>query len=421
MSAPSAAPSPVPPAGPALAGVPPALRRSLGPAVLTVYGLGLIVGAGIYVLVGTLAGAAGMLSPLAFVAAAAVAALTGLSYAALAVRHPEAAGAVAYVHHAFGSDALARGVMLLSIAVALVAGASIARGSAGYVQRFLDVPDWLPGVAFVALFTGLACFSIRVGAMVAALAGLVEIGGLLFAAGAASGALAEASARLAELAPADAGGLVALAKGAFLAFFAYLGFEAIANMGEEARDPARTLPRAIFGALALAALLYGAVALIAVLAVPPALLAASAAPLCLLIERGGLPCGAGFAAVALVALSNGIFAEIVLVARLLYGSARRGLMPGAFARVSRRSAAPVPATLATGAVMAAAVATLPFATLAGLTSALTLAIFTLVNLALWRVRRRDRAAGRSVSLAAEALPLLGAATCVALLGAFAFG
>jgi basic amino acid/polyamine antiporter, APA family len=408
-------------AGPGAGHGAPALRRSLGPFVLTVYGLGLIVGAGIYVLVGTLAGAAGMLSPLAFAAAAAVAALTGISYAALAVRQPEAAGAVAYVHHAFGSDALARAVMLLSIAVALVAGASIARGSAGYVQRFLDVPDWLPGVVLVAAFTGLACFSIRVGATVAALAGLIEIGGLLFAAGAASGALAEAPQRLAELAPADGAGFLALAKGAFLAFFAYLGFEAIANMSEEARDPARTLPRAILGALALAALLYGFVALVAVLAVPPQRLAASAAPLCLLVERGGLNCGASFAAIALIALSNGIFAEIVLVARLIYGSARRGLLHRLFAHVGRRSAVPVRATLATGAIMAAAVATLPFATLAGLTSALTLAIFVLVNLALWRVRRRDRAAGRRVTLLAEALPLAGVASCLGLLAAFAFG
>lgn len=399
----------------------PALRRSLGAPVLTVYGLGLIVGAGIYVLVGTLAGTAGMLSPLAFVLAAAIAGVTGLSYAALAVRHPEAAGAVAYVHHAFGSDALARAVMLLSLAVALVAGASIARGSAGYVQRFLDVPDWLPGVALVTLFTALACFSIRVGALVAAIAGLVEIGGLVFAAGAASGALADAPARAAELVPADGAGLAALAKGAFLAFFAYLGFEAIANMGEEARDPARTLPRAILGALAMAAVLYGVIALVAVLAVPPATLAASGAPLCLLVEKGGVPCGAGFAAVALIALSNGIFAEIVLVARLLYGSARRGLMPGVFATVGRRSAVPVRATLATGAAMAVAVATLPFATLAGLTSALTLVIFAAVNLALFAVRRRDRRAGRRVSGLGLALPLLGAATCLGLVAASLVG
>ena len=119
------------------------LKRSLGLPLLTLYGLGVIIGAGIYVLVGEIAGQAGMATPLSFLVAAGIAALTGLSYAELAVRYPEAAGEVAYARQAFGSDVLARLVGLGVLFVVVVAAASIARGAVGYVQVYLETPEWL--------------------------------------------------------------------------------------------------------------------------------------------------------------------------------------------------------------------------------------------------------------------------------------
>jgi amino acid transporter len=196
-----------------------------------------------------------------------------------------------------------------------------------------------------------------------------------------------------------------------------MGFEALANMAEEARDVARALPRAIVAAIAAAAVLYGLVALIAVLAVPLDALSRSTAPLCLLLDRAGIPCGRGFAAVALVALSNGVIVELMLVARLLYGMARRNLVPGWFGAVSAKSRVPVRATLAGGAATLLLVVAFPFERLAGFTSALTLAVFAAVNVALVVLKRRDRTAGakRPPVHVPMAVPVLGAIACVGLL------
>ena len=117
---------------------PPALRRVLGTPLLVFYGLGVIIGAGIYVLVGSVVAVAGHAAPWSFVLAGVLAGLTGLCYAELAVRFPEAAGAAAYVKEAFGSDRLSQLTGLAVAAVVVVSTASIARGSVGYIQVFLS-------------------------------------------------------------------------------------------------------------------------------------------------------------------------------------------------------------------------------------------------------------------------------------------
>ena len=136
----------------------PGLTRALGLWRLVFYALGTIIGAGIYVLLGEVAGRAGASTPLSFITAGALAALTGLSYAELAARHPEAAGAAAYVRHAFNSDALSRVVGLAIAAATVVAAASIARGSAGYLQQFVSLPDALLAGGVVVAFTAWPAF-----------------------------------------------------------------------------------------------------------------------------------------------------------------------------------------------------------------------------------------------------------------------
>jgi amino acid transporter len=240
---------------------------------------------------------------------------------------------------------------------------------------------------------------------------------LLFAMALGLDALGDAPARAGEIVPHGLAAWQGLAAGAFLAFFAFIGFETLANMAEETRDVAKTLPRAIVAAIVAASLLYGLLALIAVLAVPIDALAKSTAPLCLLLDRAEIPCGRGFAAVALIALSNGIIVELMLMARLLYGMAKRGLVPAWFGAVNARSRAPVRATLIGGAAMLVFVVALPFEKLAGLTSALTLAVFAAVNVSLAVLKWRDRhaRAKHPPIRMPMAVPVLGAIACVALL------
>jgi basic amino acid/polyamine antiporter, APA family len=303
----------------------PALRRVLGTPLLVFYGLGVIIGAGIYVLVGSVIGEAGGAAPWSFVLAGLLAGLTALSYAELAVRYPEAAGAAAYVKEAFGSDRVSQLTGLAVAAVVILSTASIARGSAGYLQVFIQWPDALIAGAVVLLFTAIACVRVRESVGLAAAMTLIEIGGLLLVLAAGWPSLDLLSQRAGELVPSpDPAAWAGIAAGAFLAFFAFIGFENLANMAEEARAPERSLPRAILLSLALATLLYAAVTAVTVLAVPLGELMASSAPLLLVARNAPWFSADIFALIALVAVANGVLIELVMLGRLLYGMARRG-------------------------------------------------------------------------------------------------
>jgi amino acid transporter len=172
--------------------------------------------------------------------------------------------------------------------------------------------------------------------------------------------------------------------GAFIAFFAFIGFETLANLAEEAKDPHRTIPRGIVGAIAASIVLYVMVATAAVLSDSGA-------------DRPLLDIFAGagvwlFACVGFLAVGNGTLVQVVMLARLFYGMARNGQLPELFARVSPRTGTPLWATALAGCIVTGAAVVVSFEQLLVLTNALTLAIFVLVDLALWRVQRTPASA-----------------------------
>lgn len=391
----------------------PLLRRVLGTPLLVFYGLGVIIGAGIYVLVGSVVGAAGAAAPWSFILAGVLAGLTGLSYAELAARFPEAAGAAAYVKEAFGSDRLSQLVGLAVAAVVILSTASIARGSIGYFQVFAPWPDAFIAGGLVLLFTAIACLGVRESVGLAAAMTLIEIGGLLLVIFAGWPALQSLPERIGELMPAaDPAALAGVAAGAFLAFFAFIGFENLANMAEEAAAPERSLPRSILISLGLSTLLYVVVTAVTILALPLDELVASPAPLLLVAARSQWFSSDLFAAIALVAVANGVLIELVMLARLLYGMARRGWLPRVLGNVSRRWRTPIPATIAAGGAVFVLTVALPFGSLVAVTSTITLVVFAVVNLALWQLQRRQpRVAGFRVP---RMIPPLAAIASVAL-------
>lgn len=359
----------------------PQLRRTLTLGPLILYGLGVIVGAGIYVAIGAVVERAGSAAPLAFLLAGLVAGATGLCYAELAGRFPEAAGAAAYVRHGFGSERLSLATGLALALAIVVATASIAAGSAQYLGLLLPLPPWVLTGAVVLLFSGVAALGVRESVFLAATVGALELLGLLAAI--ASGLWHAPGLDLAAMVPQGMTGWGGVAAGAFIAFFAFIGFESLANMGEEVRDPHRTLPRGILGAIAASLVLYLAVSIAAV--------AGGRAP----DSLAGLFRGLGATAFALVgtlAVANGVLVQVVALARLFYGVARRGQLPAILARVHPRTHTPLPATLLAGGLVLAMAVLLPFERLLALANVITLAIFALVDLALWRVKRHAHSA-----------------------------
>ncbi len=394
------------------------MRRVLGTPLLVLYGLGVIIGAGIYVLVGSVFAVAGPAAPWSFILAGILAALTALSYAELASRFPEAAGAAAYVKSAFGSDRLSQVTGLAIAVVVVVSTASIARGSAGYLQTFLPLPDAPLAGAIVVLFTLVALLDVRKSVGLAAAMTLIEIFGLLLVIAAGWPDLAEAEARLGALAPPgwDRVAWLGIAGGTFLALFAFIGFENMANMAEEARDPERSLPRAILISLGISTLLYAAVTGAAVLEIPADALASSPVPLLLVVRSAAWFSADLFAAIALISVASGVLIELVMLARLLYGMAHRGWAPRCLAAIAPRFGTPVRATLCGGLVVLGFTVSLSLEHLVTLASTATLLIFALVNVALWRLHQRaPRTSGFRVPrfmppLAAAANVLLAAAS-----------
>ena len=390
----------------------PTLKRSLSAPLIAFYALGTILGAGIYALVGKVAGSAGLYAPVSFLLAAVVALFTGLSYAELAARFPRSAGAALYVQEGLHWPLLSLIVGLLVVATGVVSAATLTHAFAGYLHVFVAWPDvWVMSGLVVAMGL-IALWGIGESVRIAATITLIELSGLFTVLWAGRGTVAELPARLAELPPMDGGVVAGVVLGAFLAFYAFIGFEDTANVAEEVIDPARNIPRAIIGSLVIATLLYMSVALVAVAALPLQELVASRAPLALVYERATGGSANFIAAVSLFAVVNGAMIQIIMASRVLYGMSREGWLPG-FARLHARTRTPVLATVVVAAIVLALSLWLDIVVLAKATSFIILLVFALINVSLLRVQRRMPAPLGVRSYPAW-VPALGIATTLGL-------
>ena len=395
--------------------LPPVLRRRLGLALLVLYGTGITIGAGIYVLIGAVAGHAGVYAPWSFVLAAMVMALTVASYAELSTRFPVSAGEAAYVKAAFHSRILSTSTGLLTIVIGVVSAAAVTLGSAGYIQQFFDLPQWLVVTTIVAMLGAVAAWGILESVLLAGLFTLVEVGGLLAIIAAAMHMGLPIAPALMQPPPLDPGILSGIGFAGLLAFFAFIGFEDLANVVEEAKAPHRDIPRAMVLTLLISTILYVAVAAIAVSAVPADRLASSPAPLSIVFREVAGISPVTINVIAIVATLNTILAQMTMSARVIYGMARHGDLPRFAGRVHPQTATPLFATALIAASVIALALTVPFERLAEGTSLATLAVFALVNLSLLRLRhRRVRSPGPHVSVPVW-VPAAGLATCLAMI------
>jgi amino acid transporter len=399
-----------PPAGGAVP-----LRRRLGLPLLVLYGTGITIGAGIYVLVGEVAGHAGSFAPWSFVLAAAVMALTVASYAELSTRFPVSAGEAAYVMAAFQSRSFATAVGLVSVAIGVISSAAVALGSAGYIQQFIALPSYLIVLAVLALLGGVAAWGILESVVLASIFTLIEVGGLLIVIVAAVYHELPFMAVITTLPPLNATALSGIAFGGLLAFFAFIGFEDLANIVEEARVPHRDIPRAMVLTLLISTVLYVLVAAIAVSAVSSERLASSAAPLSLVFREVAGVSPATISAIAIVATLNTILAQLTMAARVIYGLARAGSLPAVLAQVHPRSRTPLAATALVVIAIVPLALLVPLTRLAELTSLATLSVFAVVNLALLRFRSRGAESLVPHVTVPIWVPTIGFATCAAMI------
>lgn len=396
----------------------PTLRRSIGPAQLTLYALGSMLGSGIYGLIGRAAGEVGNAVWLSFLVALVAALLTALSYASLGSRHPRAGGAAYVTQRAYRLPIVSFMVGLALVCSGLTSVATQSRVFAANIASLLDIPAlplWSIAIGFVLLLSGIVFRGIRESMWVNVVCTLVEAAGLLLVISVGISYWGSVDYLAGPADSGDAPLALLIVQGAILTFFAFIGFEDTINVAEEAHEPERTIPIALALATGIAALLYIAIAITSVSVVPAAELAAAPSPLSEVMRRAApaFP-PVVLTLITLFAVANTALVNYITSSRLVYGMARQGLLPARLGEVHPATHTP---HVAIGALMLVLVPLALFGTIAQLASAtvlMLLLVFAVVNgsLIILQQRRGEKPGAFEVP---AAVPVIGALVCAALI------
>lgn len=363
------------------------LARSLNFWEVTAGGVGIIIGAGIYVLVGAATEQAGAGVWMSFALAAALSALTGLSYCELASMFPTAGAEYDYTRRAF-PQWVAFVVGWTMIAGLVVGAATVALGFGRYAAHFTGTAPWVGAYFVLALNTVIALVGIKTSARVTFLLSTIQVGGLLLIVIIGAPHVGEVD----LMASKGASGILGAAA---LVFFAFIGFDEVITLAEETRNPEKTVPRALLTALAISTVLYMLVAVVAVSVLGADALGASERPLSDVIEHAVGGPSVGFVAIiAMVATTNTSLLMLTASSRLTFGMARGGALPDALAVVRGRTQVPATAVLVAAAVAAAFVLIRDLTLIAGVTDFAVYVVFLAVNATVIVLRWRQPAAQR---------------------------
>jgi len=357
-----------------------------------------------------------MYAPVALLLTGALALLASFSFAELSSRYPVSAGESRYVQEAFGRRWFSTTVGWMVILTGIVSAAALAVATIGFLQDFVAMPEGI-GVGLLVLLMGaVAAWGIGQSVGVVVTITVIEVGALIYAVFAAESSLLDAARHWREFVPPLEGAVwTGMFSGAFLAFYAFIGFEDMVNIAEEVKDVRRSLPIAIVLSVVLTVLLYMLVAFVAVLSVPPAALAKSNTPIAEIAAGRGWYSTTGLGLVSILTGLNGALVQMIMASRVAYGLARQDQAPAWLGDVHPRTRTPVHSTLVVTTVVLALALFFPLTTLARVTSAIILAVFAMVSLALWRIKRRDPDLDGEGPRYPGWLPLLAAASCTGVL------
>ncbi|MCH9712174.1 MAG: amino acid permease [Proteobacteria bacterium] len=388
------------------------LKRTLTLPLLVLYGLGNILGAGIYVLIGKVSGVAGLLTPLSFFVASLLVVTTAFTYSELSSRYPVSAGEAVYLFKAFGNKYSALIIGLMITTTGVLSASTITVGFVGYLQIFIDINKYLAIIPILLLLSALAIWGIKQSIQAAALLTLIEISGLLIIIWFGRDYLSNIDTQIYINAFAfnDAALWVGVFAGAFLAFYAFIGFEDMVNVAEEVKNPEKNMPRAILLSLAIATIIYTLVSLIAVNTIAPQTLAEHDAPLALIYQQLSGFSPNLIAGIGMLAIINGALIQIIMASRVLYGMSRQHWLPEVLSRVNTTTGTPIYATLLTALIIAILALWLPIITLAELTSLFILIIFSLMHLALISIKTNKQSVSSNVRQYHIAIPIVGLVT-----------
>ncbi|MCP4442589.1 MAG: amino acid permease [Aureispira sp.] len=363
------------------------LKRGLSLPLLIFYGVGTVLGSGVYILTGKIAGEAGMLAPFAFMVAALIAGFTGFSYAELSSRYPESAGEVTYVRKAFDTRWLSTVMGYMIIITATLSTATVARGFVGYFHVFWELNYVWIILGLNLVLGAMAIWGITQAALLITVITIVESLGIVFFIVVAGDNLADLPARAGEMVPGfELEAWHGVMGGAFLAFFTFIGFENLVNEAEEVKNPRKNLPIAIIFTLIVLTIVYMLVSMISVLAMPPEQLAEADAPLSAILGQYNSTYPIVISVICLVASVNGSLVQTVMGSRVLYGMSKQGLAPKIFSTVNAKTRTPIYATLPFVVLTTILAFSGSVKDLASYTDYIIITLFAVVNFSLLKIK-----------------------------------
>ncbi|QCR20298.1 APC family permease [Agrococcus sp. SGAir0287] len=394
------------------------LKRGITTLLLFFFIVGDTLGAGIYTLVGTLAQDVGGALWVPLLLALVLALLTAGTYAELITKYPHAGGAARFAERAFKKPFVTFLIGFLMLSSGITTSAALANAFAGdYLQALVpNAPTVAVTLIFIALLILINIRGVRESLIANVGATLIEMTGLIiiiviaalviFGGGGDPGRLTT----FADGVPPISGAFAAT----ITAFFSFLGFEAAANMAEEVKDPSRSYPRALFGAILTAAVVYLAIAIGAAVVVPTDQLATSEGPLLEVITASGFSFPSWlFAIIALVAIGNGALLFMVMASRATYGLAEAKLLPKVFGAVLSGRRTPWVAILTVGIVTMAMSFVGDVGTLADTTVLLLVLVFISANISVL-VLKKDQVQHKHFSVP-RIVPVLALIASIGLL------
>lgn len=312
----------------------PKLKKALSLWEVTLIGVGIILGAGIYVLIGKAAGLAGNGLWLSFILAALVSSFTGLSYAELSSRFPKAGAEYVYIEKSFGRT-LAWLVGWLIIVGCIIGAATVAIGFANYFSAIFHTPVMLTAFTLLVICGLILIAGIKESAFFTILFTLIETSGLIII----------IFIGLPYIGSIDylqfANGIKGVIEAGVLIFFAYIGFESITRLAEETKNAEKNIPRAVILSIAITTIIYILVGISAISVVPWQELAQAEAPLALVAQRVfGMKSFLILSVIALFSTFNTVLAILLSASRLVYGIAEFKALPRIFLSVSRKTHTP---------------------------------------------------------------------------------
>ncbi|MFW9825063.1 MAG: APC family permease [Candidatus Thorarchaeota archaeon] len=402
----------------------PKLKRRVSLFALTVYGVGNVLGAGIYSLIGEVVGITGNLSWLPFIVASITGALTGLSYAELSAMYPKSAAEFVYTEEAFKKRILSFILGWIIIFSGLFSAATVALAFGSYVSGLIGIPSIFLKVIFAAILviilSGVNLVGIKTSTRTNIVFTLIEASGLIIII--IIGIPFFGTVNYFELPTTSNVG--ALFSSVALIFFAYIGFEDIANIAEEVKEPHKNLPRAIIYSIIITTIVYCLTAISVVSILDYNIIAVSDAPLnevaaVVLGPIGGIV----MSSIALFATANTVLIMLIVTSRMMYGMARDKALPEGLGKISPKYRTPYISVIITLCITIIPILFGDISLVAHATVFGVLINFILVNLSLIALRKSKPDIERPFELKPSIkwvpiIALLGAIICIALLFTF---